>query len=263
MSTWLILEDEAVASRTLARLLRELAPAAQIELTLVSVTAAIERLRREPQPALIFVDVQLADGLCFEIFESVNVQAKVIFVTAYDSYAIKAFELGGIDYLLKPVDPVRLAQALARVEQASGADWAGTRSKLQRSADAYRLQTRRWKSRFLVQQGEVLMSVPCHDIAWFQLDLVPKLMTRDGRRLLLAYSSLDEIEPLLDPSVFFRLNRRVIAHIDAISRASRLFKGRLQVDLLPPCNEEIVVSQARAAQFRNWWEGESGTTQSQ
>ncbi|NCT69080.1 MAG: response regulator transcription factor [Rhodanobacteraceae bacterium] len=246
----LIVEDEPIAARTLRQLIADLAPDLDVEGPLPSIAAATARLAEGPVPDLVFMDVQLADGLCFEIFEAMPLALPVIFTTAYDAFALKAFEVFGIDYLLKPIKPERFALALAKwrrlrvAGQAAPAPASGLAQAYFRSAQQYR-------ARFLVQQGEHLQSIAVEDIAYFHKDLVVRLVTRAGRRYTVS-PSLDELEQALDPAQFFRVNRQVLARVQAIVRATRQFKGKLEVELDPALPEPVVVSQERAAAFRDW-----------
>ena len=246
----LIVEDEPIAARSLRQLLAELGPEFAVDGPLPSIAAALDWLNSQPAPDLIFMDVQLADGLCFEIFEAMPLAVPVIFTTAYDAFALKAFEVFGIDYLLKPIKPSRFALALAKWRRlkATGAVAAAPPADL---AQTYFRNAQHYRARFLVQQGESLISVATEDIAYFCKDLVVRLVARNGRAYTMS-QSLDELEQVLDPTQFFRINRQVLARAEAIVRATRLFKGKLQVDLEPGLKEPVIVSQERAAAFREW-----------
>lgn len=246
----LIVEDEPVAARNLQRLIAELAPDLRVEGPFPSIASTLERLRAEPVPDLMFMDVQLGDGLCFEIFETLPLALPVIFTTAYDAFALKAFEVFGIDYLLKPIKPERFALALAKWRRlkAIGQPAITPPADL---AQTYFRSAQQYRSRFLVQQGESLQSVAVGDIAYFHKDLVVRLVTRAGRGYTVS-QSLDELEHVLDPARFFRVNRQVLASADAIVRATRQFKGKLELELDPPLREVAIVSQERAGAFRDW-----------
>lgn len=241
----LIVEDEPVAARSLQRLLAAAAPDMDASAVVGSVAAAVDWLRTRPPPDLLLLDVQLSDGLSFDIFDAVSPDAPVIFTTAHDEYALRAFEVFGIDYLLKPIDPVRLAAALAKLEHVRRPAPAFELAR------AYRDAAKNHKQRFLVHSGTSLVSVDAGQIAYFAKELVVRLVTTEGRGFALS-QSLDELHAALDPAVFFRLNRQVLAHIQAVGRAQRLAKGKLEVDLVPPLAQPVVVSQERAAAFRQW-----------
>lgn len=240
----LIVEDEAIAARSLQRQLAKLAPQIDASEVVGSVAQAVQWLRTRPAPDLLLLDVQLSDGLSFDIFEAVSPETPVIFTTAHDEYALRAFEVFGIDYLLKPVDPVRLSAALAKLDHVRKAPGAEL-------ARHYRSETRQFKQRFLVHSGASMVSIDVGQIAYFAKELVVRLVTVEGRGFALD-QSLDEIHQTLDPALFFRLNRQVLAHIQAVGRAHRLGKGKLEVELTPPLAQPVVVSQERAAAFRQW-----------
>lgn len=240
-----IVEDEAIAARNLARLLSKAAPDFEVVAVLPSVEASVRWLREHPAPDALFLDVQLADGLSFEIFDAVEIDAPVVFTTAYDQYALRAFEVAGVDYLLKPIEPARLATAIERLRGRAAPP------PLARLAREYGEATRQYKSRFLVHSGETLHSIEVERIAYFVKELVVRLVTVEGRGHALS-QSLDDLENLLDPTRFFRLNRQVLASIDAIDKAHRGFKGKLEVTLKPATAEPVTVSQERAAAFRAW-----------
>jgi len=246
----LIVEDEAIAAQTLREMLAEYAPELTLASPIASIAGAIARLAQPPVPDLIFMDVHLADGLCFEIFDALPPASPVIFTTAYDEFALRAFEAFGIDYLLKPIRPARLVAALSKwrrlIEQ-------GRRSEPP-PADAARRYfhaAQQYRRRLLVQSGDALVSIPVADIAYFHKALVVRVVTHAGRAYAIS-QSLDELEQTLDPTEFFRLNRQVLARAEAIAQLSRGFKGKLDVRLQPELAEECVVSQERAAALRDW-----------
>lgn len=247
----LIVEDEPVAARGLQRLLAVEAPDLDARAVVGSVAAAIEWLQREPRPDVLFLDIQLGDGLSFDIFDACPVDVPVVFVTAHDEFALRAFEVHGIDYLLKPVDPVRLRAALARLRRLAP---TAAPVPLPAVAGDYREATRQYRQRFLVQAGSRMQALDAGDVAYFSKELVVRLVARDGRGYALA-QSLDDVQRGLDPDGFFRLNRQVLAARSALCGVRRLGKGRLEVDLQPPLPEPVVVSQERAAAFRAWFGG--------
>lgn len=243
----LIVEDEAIAARSLQRLLADCAPDIEVAAILPGVESAVHWLRQHPPPDVMFLDVQLSDGLSFDIFDTVEPRVPVIFTTAWDGFALRAFEVFGIDYLLKPIEPARLAAAIDKLQRLGASPPAPPKAL----ARHYREATHQYKQRFLVSRGEVLNSIDVANVAYFAKELVVRLVARDGRGYALA-QSLDELESMLDPARFFRLNRRVLASIGAIGKVQRQFKGRLEVELAPPAAEPVAVSQERAAAFREW-----------
>ncbi len=246
----LIVEDEPIAADTLRALLADYAPELQLEPAVATIAGAVARLAQPPAPSLIFMDVHLADGLCFEIFDALPPTTPVIFTTAYDQFALQAFEAFGIDYLLKPIRPARLASALAKWRRLRD---AGSTAALPDTQAARRhfSQAQQFRKRMLVQSGETLVSLPLEDVAYFHKALVVRVVTRAGRAYPVS-QSLDELEQTLDPEQFFRLNRQVLARADAIARIERGFKGKLELRLIPPLDEDCTVSQERAGALRDW-----------
>lgn len=249
----LIIEDEAPASRRLKKLLTELEPTAEIEGSLESVEASVEWLRKNPAPDIIFMDVQLSDGLSFEIFNNINVDSPVIFTTAYDEYAIQAFKVNSIDYLLKPIETSSLSASIDKYKklrdvysvQYRANEIAGLLKSLTPAKPVY-------KSRFLIKSGTSMLAIPASEVGYFYVDnKITYLVCRTGKRHLTDHT-LEELEELLDPQYFFRANRKFIVHIDAVESAASAFGGKLKLRLSQKTDEEIVISRERASAFREW-----------
>lgn len=246
----LIIEDEPLAARSLVELLAAYAPDIEAEGPYPSIAATLARLKEGPQPDLLFMDVQLQDGLCFELFDAISISAPVIFTTAYDQFAIRAFEVFGIDYLLKPVRASRFTLAISKWRRlaAAGGIFDMPGSSL---ANTYFQSSHGFRTRFLVQQGENFTSVAVNDIAYFQKELVVRLVTNAGTRFTLS-QSLDDLEKMMDPNLFFRINRQMLISFASIVRINRASKGKLIVQVKPPTSDEVIVSQERAAALRGW-----------
>ena len=270
--TVLLLEDEYPAAERLQRLLAQAAPEARVLAVLDTVAAALAWLATNPTPDLILSDVQLADGLSLEIWEQAVVPSPVIFTTAFDAYAIRAFEANSVAYLLKPVKLAELQAALAKLRQwpkgelkAEGDSGSAFNSSLlpfnsltspiERLLDALPRPGRPYKTRFLVRQGEQLLPLAVAEIAWFlSRHETVTLVAADGRRFVLDYT-LEQLETLLDPAQFFRLNRQLIAQLPAVRRLHPHFGGKLLVELHPAPPEEILVSREKASAVKAWLEG--------
>ena len=246
--TILLLEDEYPAAERLQRLLAQAAPEARVLAVLDTVTSALAWLAAHPAPDLILSDMQLADGLSLEIWEQAVVPSPVVFTTAFDAYAIRAFQANSIAYLLKPVKLAELQAALAKLRQ-----WPS--SPIERLLDALPRPGRPHKTRFLVRQGEQLLPLAVAEIAWFlSRNETVTLVAADGRRFVLDYT-LEQLEGLLDPARFFRLNRQLIAQLPAVRRLHPHFGGKLLVELHPAPAEEILVSREKAPALKAWLEG--------
>ena len=244
----LIIEDENLAAKRLITLVKEQLPEAQIFGNLDTVTSSVDWLRNNSEPDLIFLDIQLADGVSFEIFEKIKVNSPIVFCTAYDQYAIKAFKLNSIDYLLKPIDPDELKQAIAKFK-------AGKKESVI-SIDQIRnlLQPARktYKSRFLVKQGERIQAIDVQDISFFfSEDKVTLLQSRQGKKFVVDYT-LDEVEDMLDPETFFRLNRKYITSVSAIKEVFSYSNSRLKIHLENSTDNDILVSREKTSPFKTW-----------
>ena len=245
----LLIEDELPAARQLARLLREARPDGAILETLDSVESAVSWLRTFPPPDLIFMDIQIADGLSFDIFQQVEVAAPVIFTTAFDQYALQAFRVNAIDYLLKPIDPEELVAALHKVEQRRPAALPDL------AALARYFSPREYKERFMVKAGKHFQMLRADDVACFHsADGFTQALDTGGKKHFVDHP-LDELEQLLDPRRFFRVGRNLIVHINAVLRVATHFNGRLKLEIKPAPAEEVFVSRERAAAFKAWLGG--------
>ncbi len=250
--TILILEDEYPAAERLQQLLAQAAPEAQVLAVLDTVAAALAWLATHPAPDLVLSDIQLADGLSLDVFAQAVVRSPVIFTTAYDQYAIRAFQANSIAYLLKPLKLPELQAALAKLRQ-----WGQTPAlDLERLLDALPRPQRPHKTRFLVRQGETLLPLPATEAAWFQSRHdTTTLATHDGRRFVVEYT-LEQLEALLDPTQFIRLNRQVLAQLPAVRRLVPHLGGKLLVELAPAVvGGEVLVSKEKASAVKHWLEG--------
>lgn len=233
-----IVEDEPPAREKLAAAIRRAAADAEIVAELGSVGETAAWLAAYGSPDLLFLDIQLSDGLSFELFERTEVTCPVIFATAYDEHLLKAFESNGIDYLLKPIRPERVASAIEKYRKLRGHFTAQQRAAL--------------RERFLVRKGIDFVSVKAADIAYvYTSDKLVFLVTKAGARHVLD-RPLAELEAELDPAAFLRVNRAFLVHIDAVVRCRPYGKGKLLLELRPPAEEEVVVSQERSVLVRGW-----------
>lgn len=248
----LIIEDERKAADELKTLIASNRANWVVVDVLMSVEESLEWFAKNKMPDLIFSDIQLADGVSFEIFEKTTITCPIIFSTAFDEYAIKAFEANGFDYLLKPIDKTKLKKALDKLDSLSIFFTAKAASP-----DLNNLLTQiKYSSAktLLVSQGEKIIPVKYADVAFFFYDeglIALKLF--DGRAYRLV-KSLEEIEAAIDPSVFYRANRQFIINRAAVSEIEYYFARKLLVKLSKPAPEKIIVSKAKASDFRRWLE---------
>lgn len=240
-----IIEDEPIAAQHLQKLLLAANATIQVLEILPSVKKATAWFSANPAPDLIFMDIQLTDDLSFRIFDLVEVKAPVIFTTAYDHYAIKAFKLNSVDYLLKPLDPKELRQALQKFET------------LHKQQDLVKLlasfkQQPEYQKRFMVTSGNKIRSIATEDIAYFRADgRYVHMHTTDSLSHIIDHT-LDKLEDILDPAQFFRINRQFIIHIQSIKHMSAYSKGRIKIETEPVCKEDIIVSIDRSGNFKKW-----------
>ena len=249
----LLLEDEEPAEKRLTKLILEVAPDAVILDCLVSISSGINWLQSNPMPDLIISDIQLSDGNSFEIFRHIKSTCPIIFTTAYNEYAIEAFSVNSIDYLLKPVKQEALEQALHKYQQRSLTS-ASAQPNLEQLVRDFNLSPKpeTFKSRFVVRYGEHIKVIHTTDIAYcYTEDKANFLVTREGKRYVTDYN-LDRLEELLAPDRFFRINRQYIVGIDAIAEMFAYSKSRGLIKLNPPAKHETIVSTERAAAFKNW-----------
>ncbi|MCE7994843.1 MAG: response regulator transcription factor [Roseivirga sp.] len=247
----LIFEDEKLASERLVELLKELRPSMQVVASVKSVEAAVLWLENNEQPDLIISDIQLLDGTSFEIFSQVQVACPVIFTTAYDQYAIKAFEVNSVDYLLKPIGQDKLAAAIEKFEakassgNAAGFDIEQIRSLLSSNTPEY-------KSRFLVKVGQRIRAIPIEKVAYFfSRDKLTYIVTFENQKYPID-QTLEELEGLINPREFFRVNRKFVVHFNSVADIHPYFKGRVKLGLSPHTDEEIVVSSEKTPVFKRW-----------
>jgi len=247
-----IIEDEALAAEALSLLINRLRPEASILTSLGSVDEAVQWLSVHPSPDLIFCDIHLSDGDCFEIFKQVEVKSPVIFTTAYNQYAIEAFKVNSVDYLLKPIKAEELARALKKYEELQKHQVSHELTKLHNLIQTTQAHQPNTRSRFLVKAGQNMKTVPIEDVAYFMAeDGVVFLVTFPGKRFIINYT-LDQLEEQLDPLQFFRANRQIIVHVKAVLEVKPYFKGRLVTQLQPETNEELIISSGKANAFKQW-----------
>lgn len=250
-----IIEDEYPAADRLKTLLRKASSEVEILVVLESVASAINWLAQEMgQVDLIFSDIQLSDGLSFEIFESIPVNTPIIFTTAYDEYAIKAFKVKSIDYLLKPV---KISEIQASLEKYNSLKKSFIENQFQSQMHSLlnyikKDSIKTYKNRFLVKSRDQLIPVLTEEIAYFYTlhDLV-YIVRANGKRFTIDFK-LEQLKELLDPERFYRLNRQIICNLSSIERIHPYFNGRLKLQLNPAFDKDVIVSRERARDFKKW-----------
>jgi DNA-binding LytR/AlgR family response regulator len=248
----LIVEDELPASRQLVKMIKQELPQVNILATLDSVEDSVHWLRNNTAPDLIFMDIQIADGLSFDIFRQVEIASPLIFTTAFDHYAVQAFKVNAIDYLLKPVDPDDLKNALQKVQDRAKTE-SSPKIDLQMISQFFQKTT--YKERFLIKTGQHFSFLQTSDAAFFRSsEGLTQAFTYTGKKHFVEHT-IEELGQLLDPKDFFRINRGLILHINAIQKIHPHLNGRLKLDLQPAAPEEIFVSRDRVNEFKAWLGG--------
>ena len=248
----LIIEDEEPAAQRLEKMLKSVEPSVEVLAVLDSVEASVRWLNGNPSPDLILLDIQLADGLSFDIFKKVRVDSFVIFTTAYDEYAIKAFELNSIDYLLKPVDRTKLEQSLSKYRKMAARMQVSNTLDIEVLLETFESRRANYKKRFAVNLGSRIVSVDTASVAWFYtLEKSTFLCTEEGRHYPLDFS-LERLEEILDPDRFYRVNRQYLVSRSAIRRIHVLSKSRIKLEVEPAPEEDLLVATARTHDFREW-----------
>jgi two-component system, LytTR family, response regulator len=245
----LIIEDEHFAQNELKRLLKKIDDSIHIVECIDSIEDSVQWLSKNEAPDLIFLDIQLSDGLSFEIFNQVKIETPIIFTTAYDEYAINAFKLNSIDYLLKPIKEENLKQALEKFKTLKNV-FKTDDVKIESLLSLLKQDEK--KNRFLVKIGDQIKFVDTDDISFFIADNnIVFLYEKSGKRSIVDYT-LEQIEKTIDPKQFFRISRKLILKISCIKKISKHLNGRLKLEIEPYIEEEIFVSRSRVSNFLNW-----------
>lgn len=245
----LILEDEQPNSDRLQRLLRNIRPELEILTVLTSVKKTADWLSVNESPDLILMDIQLADGLSFEVFNMVEVKCPVIFTTAFDEYAVKAFKYNSIDYLLKPIEQDELDAALSKFE--NSLQQPNEQSALL-EALLRQVQPKVYRSRFFLPYRDGYRKVNVEDIAYFQSHLNINYATLFNGEQVIVPQTLEVLEHELEPKHFFRINRQYIIHVNSIEKVHNFFNGKLKLQVKNAADAEIIVSRTKAPLFKMW-----------
>jgi two-component system, LytTR family, response regulator LytT len=254
----LIIEDEELAASRLSQLILEIEPDAEIVGPFDTVKASVVHLKTNPDYDLIFLDIQLADGKSFSIFDECRLTVPVIFTTAYDEYALRSFELNSIDYLLKPVSREKLKMSIEKFEKIKEHFSSGNQyDQLYEMIKNLRTQPKQgYKDRFLINRGDSMVPLKTAEIACFYAEEKEVfLLTFENKRHIIPHS-MEELSAKLDPRHFFRVNRQFIVSSDAISKVHNYFNFKLKIEISPDLKTEIIVSRARVQAFKAWMNGE-------
>ncbi len=257
MTRILLIEDEESAAKRLQKMVMEILPDAEILSNVDSISSAVHWLQSNSAPDLIIMDIHLADGSSFEIFKQVNIESPVIFTTAYDQYALEAFKVNSIDYLLKPIKKEELQNALSKYQKLYQGKSAAPINIEKLLASLQQQPAKQdYRERFVIRYGEHMKTIQTTDIAYFYTEnRISFAVLKEGKRYPVDFN-MDELEKMLDPKNFFRINRQFIISYHSITEMLTYSKSRVLVKLNPPTKEDTIVSTERSSAFKGWLAGE-------
>ena len=249
----LIVEDELPAARRLQKLLNDNFPELSVEAHLDSIESSVNWLNNNPAPDLIFLDIQLSDGQSFEIFHQVTVNSIIIFTTAYNEYALEAFKLNSIDYLLKPIDTSELERSMDKFLRLKKTEIpVNNLALLNKQLGNIINSNIKYRSRFLLTIQDKFIVVPITDVAYFYSEnKITYLVTKQGKKHVVDFT-LDDLDEQLDPNEYFRANRQVIISHNSLENINSFFNGKLKITILPKLDKEILISRDKAKVFKEW-----------
>lgn len=246
----IIIEDEIPAANRLAKMLQSITDELEVVKKIDSVEAAVKFIVSAENIDLIFMDIQLADGLSFDIFQQTKVKAPVIFTTAFDQYTLKAFKVNSIDYLLKPIDEKELEQAVEKYRQLYSQKENGISEKVLKMVQE--MNTVRYKERLLIKRGQQLSYLKTESTAYCYADGKLCYAVDFTNNKYMLESNLSQLEEQLQPNKFYRINRQLLVNIEAVSKVHTWLGGRLKLELLPSTTSDTVVSRERVNGFKEW-----------
>ncbi len=250
----LIIEDEEPAAIRLQKMILEITPEAKILGVLDSIKSTIKWFETNSAPDLIFMDINLSDGNSFEIFEKIKIITPIIFTTAYDEFALKAFKVNSVEYLLKPINKENLTTAINKFKQFHATNTAYI-ERLNQVVENFQDQKSAIKKRFLIRYGEHIKSIDIENVAYFYTEgKINFLKTKDNHTFPIEYN-LDRLESLIDHQKFFRINRQFIISVDSIDQMFSYSKSRVKINLKPKIELETIVSTERSPLFKEWLTG--------
>lgn len=250
----LIVEDEDLAVKKLQKTLKSVEPDAEIVGITDSITGTVTWLQQNEKPELILMDIELADGQSFEIFNLTEVSCPVIFTTSYDEFALKAFKVNSIDYLLKPVQKEDLEKSLQKLRSLTSGQQQGNGVNMEQIIKQLQetLQPKEYRKRFLVKHGQKLVSIDVGDIRYFFSDgRLNFFKTADNKKFVVDYT-MDELADMLDPEIYFRISRSFYVSIGSIEKIDDYFGNRLILQLRPEVDKEALVSREKVTDFKKW-----------
>ena len=246
----LIIEDERLAAERLESLIKQYDPDISVVGFCDSVSASVKWFNSNPAPDLAFLDIQLADGLSFEIFDQTIVNCPVIFTTAFDEYAIKAFKVNSIDYLLKPIDLEELSGAIGKFKKTQRLEAVPRQHQV--FDKVLQMLSHNYKKRFVIKVGEHIRSISVENILYFySYEKATFLHTSDNRNYVIDYP-LEQLENLVDPGMFFRVNRKYMIAMNSFEDIISYSNSRLKIELLHSDDQDVIVAREKVKEFKNW-----------
>ena len=247
-----IIEDEQLGVDRLQKLLYEINPAIVVLGSSESIKSTVKWFQSHEQPDLLFMDIELADGQSFEIFNQVNINCPIVFTTSFDEYALQAFKVNSIDYLLKPIKKEELRNSIEKYKEVQYHYIKNQSLNISSLISELKQQTQKFRNRFLVKQGQRLISIDTSEIAYFYIDgRLTFFKTWNNSKFVVEYT-LDDLDAMLDPNDYKRINRAFIVHIKAIDKVHNYFTGKLKVDLIPSIDKEVTVSRENVSAFKEF-----------
>lgn len=247
-----IIEDEIPAARLLHSMVSGLRPEWEISILAGSVEEAVAWFAVNPHPDIIFLDIQLADGNSFDFLSVAKPDSFIIFTTAYDEYAIRAFTVNSIDYILKPVDEKRLLAAIVKYESFLSAGGSKSEDYIETLLETLQKREKHYRTRFMISTPNKIRSLQVSDIAYFYSEnKATSAVAFDGQEYVIDLS-LTKLMEQLDPNRFFRANRQIIVSIDSIVHAEPYFNGKIVVAVKPPCKSKVTISEEKITSFKLW-----------
>ncbi len=249
-----IIEDELPAARLLCNILKDIRPDWEITTLPGNVEESVEWFAGHPHPDILFLDIHLTDGDSFEFLEQANPSSLIIFTTAYDEYALKAFSVNSIDYLLKPIHRERLEEAITKFENLSPSNRKNLfpKDQLQELIAQFSRPEKVFRTRFLISGGDKFFTLQVEDIAFFHSENKITFAVTNQNKEHIIDLCLDKLKEQLDPDLFFRTNRQTIVNVNAIRRIEPYFQHKIVVHTIPPFKESIIVSREKVSEFKRW-----------
>src|SRR5688572_925301 len=250
----IIIEDEPLVAKDLKKLILQIDPAIEIIIILDSLQSCISYFKSNAEPDLIFMDIQLSDGVSFDLLKQVDIRCPIIFTTAYNEYALRAFKVNSIDYLLKPVDKIELQAALEKFKKMKAVQGSDVQAQLQHAINQLTASSEKniYKERFMVHFGKSYIVVHHVNVGYFIKDTLIYLVTNDKQQFLTDFQTMEELEDLLNPKLFYRANRQYIVSAQAVDSFRSDIYSKMILQLKPPLNVSIDISREKAQAFKNW-----------